>query len=216
MRLGISIPNELHRRLEPLKQYINVSQVCREAIEDRIRCYEYALASGSDQDIVSAMERTWNEELKMRAVIEVDWRMLGCEDAKSWVTAAQLPDWNYLHDCEDAIRKQGRQRWEVALPHLQGAKTFHERMSELDDRIQQQDDHFFDWLYERGGIDRGAVEREYMSAWLAYTDSAWDLVQEKRKRHVEERHRKKLEAQEKEQNPTVPEELFRELDEDSG
>ena len=208
MRLGINIPNELHRRLEPLKQYINVSQICREAIDDRITCYEKALASRGDQDVVSAMERAWNEELKMRAVIEVDWRMLGCEDAKSWVTAARLPDWNYLHDCEDAIRKQGRQRWEVALPHLQGTKTFHERMSELDDRIQQQDDHFFDWLYERGGIDRGAVEREYMSAWLAYTDSAWDLVQEKRKRHVEERHPKKLEAQEKEQNPTAPEDTL--------
>ena len=40
MRIGINIPNELHRRLEPLKQYINISQICRDAIEDRIKCYE--------------------------------------------------------------------------------------------------------------------------------------------------------------------------------
>ena len=45
MRIGINIPNELHRRLEPLKQHINISQICREAIEERIGCYEKALAS---------------------------------------------------------------------------------------------------------------------------------------------------------------------------
>ena len=42
--VGVNIPNGLHRRLEPLKQYINVSQICRDAIEERIRCYEKALA----------------------------------------------------------------------------------------------------------------------------------------------------------------------------
>ena len=190
MRLGISIPNELHRRLGPLKQYINVSQICREAIEDRIRCYEKALASRSDQDVVSAMERTWKEEMKMRAIVEVDWGMSGCEDARPWVTSARLPDWNYLHHRQDIIRKQERPRWEVPPPYLEGAKTFDDRWSELQDRIHQQDEHFFEWLYERGGIDRAAAEREYMSAWLAYTDSAWDLIREKRKRHVEERHRR--------------------------
>ena len=45
MRLGINIPYDLHQRLMPLKQYVNVSQICRQAIEDRVRCYEKALAS---------------------------------------------------------------------------------------------------------------------------------------------------------------------------
>ena len=181
MRLGISIPNELHRRLEPLKHYINVSQICREAIEERIGCYERALASRSDQDVVSAMDRAWKEELEMRAIVEFDCGTLGCEDAKSWVTAARLPDWNYLHHRQDVILKQDRPRWEVPPPYLKGAKTFDDRWSELQDRIHQQDERFFEWLYEGGGIDRAAAEREYMSAWLAYTDSAWDLIRERRK-----------------------------------
>ena len=212
MRLGINIPNELHRRLEPLKQYINVSQICREAIEDRIRCYEKALASRSDQGIVSAIEEAWKEELKMRAIVEIDWGMLGCEDAEAWVTRARVHDWAYLQHRQDIIRNQGRPRWEVPPPHLEGANAFDDRMAELRDRIHQQDEHFFDWLYESGGIDRGAAEREYMNAWLAYTDSAWDLIGEKRKHHLEERSRQRLEAQEKDQDPTVPEELFREPD----
>ena len=212
MRLGISIPNELHRRLEPLKQYVNVSQICREAIEDRVRCYEKALASQNDQDVALAMEMAWKEELEMIAVIEVDWGMSGCEDARLWVTPARLPDWDYLHHCQDIIRKQGRPRWKVQLPYLEGTMTFDDRWFELQGRIQQQDEHFLNWLNEHGGIDREAAEREYMSAWLAYTDSAWDLLREKRKRHSEERHRQRLEAKVKEHAPTVPEELFREVD----
>ena len=180
MRLGINIPNELHRRLEPLKQYINVSQICREAIEDSVGCYEIALASRNEQDIVLAMERVWKEELEMRAIIEVKWGVSGCQDAKPWVTTAELADWNYLHHRQDVIQRQERPRWKVDPPYLRGTKTFDDRWSELQDRIHQQDETFFDWLFERGGIDREAAEREYMSAWLAYTDSAWDLMREKR------------------------------------
>ena len=113
MRLGISIPDELHRRLDPLKQYINVSQICREAIEERIRCYEKALASGSDKDIALAMEEAWKEELKMREIVDVNWGRLGSEDVRPWVTAAGLRDWNYLHHRQGIIDKQGRSRWEV-------------------------------------------------------------------------------------------------------
>ena len=212
MRIGINIPSELHRRLEPLKQHINISQICREAIEDRIRCYEKALASRGDQHVVEAIGQTWEEELKMRDIVEVDWGMLGCEDAKSWVTAAQLKDWNYLHHRQDIILRQGRPHWEVPPPYLEGVKAFNERHAELYDRIRRQDDQFLDWLYDgHGGVDRGAAEREYMSAWLAYTDSAWDLFCEMRGNHLEERRHKRLEVETKEQDPTVPEKLLRDL-----
>ncbi len=180
MRLGINIPNELHRRLEPLKQYINVSQICREAIEERVICYEKALASRTEQDIVSAMGRVWKEELEMRAVIEVNWGLSGCEDARPWVTAAELRDWEYLHHRQNVFERQGRPRWEVEPPYIAGTKTFEDRWFQLRGRIHQQDEHFLDWLNERGGLDEEAARREYMSAWLAYTDSAWNLIREKR------------------------------------
>ena len=37
--------------------------------------------------------------------------------------------------------------------------------------------------------------REYMSAWLAYTDSAWDLFREKGTHYSGERHRQRLGAE---------------------
>lgn len=213
MRIGINLPNDLHRRLEPLKRYVNVSQICREAIEDRIRCYERALSSRSNEEIVRAIERAWEEEREMRAILEVDWGMLGCEDAESWVETAELKDWRYLRHRQEVIERQGRPRWEVVIPHLQGVTTFHERFNELEDRVSRQDDQFLDWLYdEHGGIDKAAAEREYMTAWLACTDSAWGLFLEKRGRYLEVRRRERLQSGSNRSSPTPPERLLRELE----
>ena len=213
MRIGINLPNELHRRLEPLKQYVNVSQICREAIEDRIRCYERALSSRSNEDIVRAIERAWEDEREMRAILEVDWEMLGCEDAESWGEAAELKDWNYLHHRQEVIDRQGRPRWEVPIPHLEGIRTFFERYNENHSRISRQDNQFLDWLYdEHGGIDIAAAEQEYMTAWLACTGSAWDLFLEIRGRHLEERRRESFQGGANRPSPKLPEKLLRELE----
>ena len=212
MRIGINIPNDLHRRLVPLKQYINISQICREAIEDRIKCYEKALANRHDQDVERAINEILEEERKMREIVEVNWGMLGCQDAKSWVTAAHLKDWEYLHHRQDVIRRQGRPPWVVPPPYLEGVKAFDDRLSELQNRIWQQDDQFFDWLYDDfGGIDREAAEKEYMSAWLAYTASAWDLFCQMRENHEEECRRFESERNPNLQVARVPETLLQEI-----
>lgn len=212
MRIGVNIPYALHRRLEPLKQYINISQICREAIEDRIRCYEKALASPGDKDVVRAVEETWAEEKVMRDIINVDWGTLGCEDAKAWVTKAPLEAWKYLHHRQDVIRRQERPRWEVPPPNLEEVKTFDERFAELQQLVRQQDDRFFDWLYEEyDRLDSDRALREYMSAWLAYTDSVWDLFCQKRREHMEESGKELLRPDEKRQRPTIPPNLLSEL-----
>ena len=213
MRLGINIPNDLHRRLVPLKQYVNVSQICREAIEHRIRPYEKALASGSHEDVAKAVERVWEEERILREVVEVDWGMLGYEDAKSWIERAQLKDWDYLHHREEVIERQGRPRWDVPPPNLEGVKTFPERFFELSGRIMKHDDLLPNWLFEQyGSIDTKAAEREYMLAWLAHTDSAWNLFREMRGRYLEERLSRRSEAAASRPAPTVPKALLDELE----
>ena len=212
MRVGINIPNELNRRMEPLKPYINVSQICREAIEDRVESYEKARESGSATDVVQAIDQVWEEERKMRDVIDVDWWSLGCQDARSWVAAAKLGDWEYLHHRQDVISRQDRPNWEFPPPDLGGVKTFDDRMGELYSRIRQQDDSFFDWLYEvQGGIDRSSAERDYMSAWLTYTGSVWDLFRQKRRQYTEERRRGQSEARREGSPPILSENLLHEL-----
>ena len=210
MRIGVNIPNELHRRLEPFKAYINVSQVCRDALEDRIRCYERVSEIGSNQNIVEAIERVWEEERNWRAIVEVDWGTLGTEDAESWAEAAELEQWRHLHHRQEVIHNQGRPRTDVPPPYVEGAKMFNERMGELDSRMNQQSDQFFDWLYEEhGGKDIDAAKREYMSAWLAYTDAAWELLRQKRGEHLEERRLEMLESHQNRPGPKVPSKLMR-------
>ena len=148
----------------------------------------------------------------MRAIIEVDWGMLGCEDAYSWVNAARLKDWDYLHHRQDVIGRQGRPPWQVPPPYLEGIRTFNDRQAELFDRIRQQDDRFFEWLYDdHGGVDGEAAEREYMSAWLAYTDSAWRLFCQMRENYREERRRTRSKKNSGIRTPTVPDKLVYEL-----
>ena len=212
MRIGINIPNELHRRMEPLKPYINISHICREAIEDRITSYEKAMETVDDSGVSQAIGRAWEEERKMRDVLNVDWWALGCEDAQAWAASGKLQDWKHLHHRQDMIRSQERPAWEVPPPHLQGVMTFNDRVGELYSRMDQEDDRFFDWLYEvHGGFDQRAAEREYMSAWLACTGSVWDLFIERRRDYMEERRRKRSERRSEGSTPVLSEALLQEL-----
>ena len=43
MRLGINIPNSLYKRMGPIKQRVNISQICRDAIEEWVNAYEGSL-----------------------------------------------------------------------------------------------------------------------------------------------------------------------------
>ena len=211
MRIGINIPNELHRRMEPLKPYINISHICREAIEDRVACYEKAVEAVDDSGVSQAIARAWEEERKMRDVLDVDWWALGCQDAQAWAASAKLHDWEYLHHRQDVISSQERPAWDFPPPYLGGVMSFNDRMGKLYSRMEQEDDRFFDWLYEvHGGADQSGAEREYMSAWLAYTGSVWDLFIERRRDH-EERRRKRSEGRREVPAPVLSEALLQEL-----
>ena len=44
MRIGVNIPDDLYQRMKHIKHTVNVSQVCREAIEAYVEDYERARA----------------------------------------------------------------------------------------------------------------------------------------------------------------------------
>ena len=205
MRIGINIPNDLMRRLEPLKPELNISQVCREALEAKAVSHERMLARLDDGEIQEVIEMVWEQEKKFLAVIEVDWEMTGYEDAEAWTKVAEWKDWEYLHHWQDVIEKQGRRSWEFPPLNPPGVKGFTERRWELHQRKQRQGDDFFDWLYDvHGGIDYDAAGREYMTAWLAYTGAVWKLVCQRREEH----YRQLLAERKSPPEPEVPHHLF--------
>ena len=206
VRIGVNIPNELMKRLEPLKPELNISQVCREALEAKAAKHEQMLARLDDSSVRAAIDRVWEQEKEFLAVIEMDWEMAGYEDAEGWAKAAEWKDWEHLHHRQDVIQRQGRPAWDFPPPSLPGVKDFRERHGELYARMHQQGDDFFDWLYdgERDGINDAAAEREYMTAWLSYTNAVWKLVVQKR----EERYQKLLAERATPPKLQLPEHLF--------
>ena len=44
MRIGVNIPNELMNRVKEIRPPVNVSQVCREALEERAMTHDRVLS----------------------------------------------------------------------------------------------------------------------------------------------------------------------------
>ena len=214
MRIGINISKELHKRLEPLKPELNISQVCREALEAKAANHERMRANLDDPAVQQAMGRVWEQEKEFRAVIEMDWEQLGYEDAVAWVQAASWEDWRYVHDIQDVRKRQGSPAWSFSAPPPREIQNFDSRVDEIRERINQQSDDFFDWLYEEHGgpsIDYKAAQREYMTAWLSYVNKAWELFLKMEREYAEERSQQRQEARRNRIQPQVSEQLLNRL-----
>ena len=84
MRIGVNVPDDLLKQMEPIKHMTNLSQVCREAIKDRVDAYERARARADREGMQEVAARLWQEYSEQA----VDWETVGYEDAKMWVQLA--------------------------------------------------------------------------------------------------------------------------------
>ena len=87
-RISVSVSDELLARLEPIKEQINVRQVCRDALERRIQAVERAATVRADTlDVEALIDRLRDE----RGLVEGRFEELGRQNAESWLgTAAYL------------------------------------------------------------------------------------------------------------------------------
>ena len=81
MRIGVNIPDDLYQRMKHIKHTVNVSQVCREAIEAYVEDYERARARLESDGADEVVKRLSGEEEHRT----VDWEELGWKDARDWV-----------------------------------------------------------------------------------------------------------------------------------
>jgi len=80
-RISVSLPDELTTRLEPFKEKLNVSQVCREALERRVAAFEMAAEQGDDLDAGAMIARLREE----REMLEGRFQEMGGRNAASWL-----------------------------------------------------------------------------------------------------------------------------------
>ena len=225
MRIGINIPKELHQRLQPLKGTVNISEICRDAIEARVKKYEAFVGWLDSENAKQVVAEICEKELERKAIVEFDWETTGYEDAKDWVKAATLADWDYWNRCrnhpDNGIRDmvwmqgrhvlEGKNRGRFISPGMAG--TFFQRRREYDGRMREQDDDFWEWLYEEYDrlnpfTDYAAGQQEYGRAWMAYTTAVWDLICQKRKEYQQKWHSERAETRLNRPAPEVPEHIL--------
>ena len=211
VRIGINIPNELMKRLEPLKPELNISQVCRDALTAKAESHERMLARLDDDGIKAAVNRIWEHEEEFLAAIEFDGENLGYEDAASWVKAASPDDWDYVLEDLDDLKERNLPYWRaLPPPRVEGVKSFHDRDMELSRRMKQvreQHRDFDRWLRRQGGIDHRTIEREYMTAWITYVKAVWELRQQRLQEYFDSRLAQRAAPPE----PEVPEHMLADI-----
>ena len=160
VRIGINIPKGLHQRIQPLKGTVNISEICREAIEARVKKYEGSAGWLDSESAKQVVAEICEKELQRKAMVEVDWETMGYQDAKDWTQAATLADWDYWNRCRNQPHRSSQNSIWVHGRHVRDnenrgkfvtpgdARTFFERHREYDDEIHAQDADFWEWMAE--------------------------------------------------------------------
>ena len=92
-RISISLPDSLIAKLEPIKDGINVSQLCREALEHRVAAYERASSrDGQDLDLDALVQRLRAE----RDLFGGKFEQLGQKNAATWLATAPYLEIRYI------------------------------------------------------------------------------------------------------------------------
>ena len=201
MRIGINISNGLHRRLKAIGEPVNVSQVCRDAIENIVAQHEQLAARVDRDDLrgVTAAFATDDDE----QWADIDWREYGWTDARDWfrkVTREQYE--RFIYEREFYLR-QDRSSEEILTvaqwaPSIEGVLEFHHRFNQHEDLLD------LDKEYDRldrlglGGYPRGNAEREYNTAWLEYFNVVHKLIEEAREERMREKQRRRAQLPEPE------------------
>ena len=180
LRIGINVPNELLRQVKEVRPKVNVSQVCRDALQRLVDFAQRATAQAHRDEMAKQVRRL--EDSATKLTIEPDWEGLAFVDARNWVRGISPKDWEFfLHQC-DVLRRKGRN--EIGMVGLwsedHGAKGLGHHLSEYKDWIAHQNEADFDL-----GTDSNPLEeatQKYSRAWLAYVHEVRRLL---------ERHRKK-------------------------
>ena len=148
-RISVSLPDELMARLEPVKDRINVSQECREALERRIASFErLAEQQNGDIDMPELVERLREE----RTLVEGRFEQLARTNAARWLSTAGYSEFKLVVD--------GRAAVDVETYRLPKA-AFKQMKKDVEEA--------------RLGSN-GVHATAYKTAWLDYVGSIWSEV----------------------------------------
>jgi hypothetical protein len=168
MRIGINVPNDLLKRMEPIKKIVNISQICRDAIQAWVDTYERA-KERARQDGMEEVALRLSKGIKS---YEVDWEALGHEDAKLWVQMASLEDFEHFAHNLNVGRGRGRTPGIWMAPYIPGTRLYGQRQQEHEE-----------WFEKKCELDLDSnpyiqAKAEYERGWTSYLIAVWDMVRQ--------------------------------------
>ncbi len=130
MRIGINVPNELLKRVKAIQPEVNVSQICRNALEEFAQRSDRVVAQAADDDIKKHLEKIGQSDLF--PLVEPDWEGMALEDARDWLTRATAENWDRYLEIRHFLERQGRENetWFADVHGIDEVKRFPHREQE--------------------------------------------------------------------------------------
>ena len=160
MRIGINVPNDLIKRVKEAQPDVNISQVCREALEElvaRRQMVESRVDADGTAERILEFSRSQDNPL-----MEPDWAGYGWDDARDWVNKVTPDEWDDFCESYDYDESAGVGFDLVVLVYGNFFKWEHENETWFNQRYKQ---------LRKGGDYaevRDSAKRKYNEAWLSY------------------------------------------------
>ena len=168
MRIGINVPNDLLNRVKALQPPVNISQVCREALENHAtglqRVEDWISHDGGiDEEVrrLAADYEQWG--------VEPDWPRLGWDDAREWLKGVTSERWtHFLRDWEFLESRGGQLDSSHCIIYSKGAgvKIYSYRFLENQDWFNTR--YFYASLRGHSFSDYEESRKSYEAAWVSY------------------------------------------------
>ena len=204
VRIGINVPNELLQRVRKITPEVNVSQVCRDALERRASVAERAAAQAVSDGVDYQVDRLYQSIPK--PLPKPDWEALAYEDARGWIRNFKPERLQWFIETLDFLRENGRDvldmvpHWSMGSVYAEGVKGFYHRREENTEWFIEQYE-----IEEMSGINlHQSVMEEYSRAWLSYVNEVVRLLEERRKDEYERQMAEREERRQPLPKPELP------------
>ena len=130
MRIGINVPNELLKRVKAIRPEVNVSQICRDALEEHVRKDDRVAAQVAADGVEDHLARIGESDLF--PIIEPDWEGFALEDVRDWLSKATTENWERYLDYRHFLERHDREdeTWFADLHGIDDVKRFPHREAE--------------------------------------------------------------------------------------
>ena len=206
MRIGVNVPNEILKQIKEVRPKVNVSQVCREALQERVEIAQRAVAQTVEDNVSERVAQL--DESTTKPVIEPDWERLALEDAREWVRKVTPEAWNTFVNQSDFFRREGRDESVMISSWASSANV-----KGPDIRLWENRDWFIEQydLQFLTGTESNLQEqarKKYGRTWLVYVYEARRLLEKHRKDEYDRIMAERVIALESSPAPELPTQLI--------